>query len=84
MAFRELCRHEGQGDVGDFGIGAGLSYWNGVPFTTALFRGALLCVVCAVFVRMLLMSLFRAYIQQIHLRKQNEVLANEKRVNDKK
>ncbi len=52
-----------------FLTGMGLAIWHDVPMATAFFRGAAACAACAVLAKLVLMSLFRAHLKALEIKK---------------
>ena len=57
------------GGLAGFLIGAGLAYWRDFPMATAIFRVAVLCLIGAFLAKIVAMSLFRAHVKAIQMRK---------------
>ena len=55
-----------------FIVGFGLGWWRETTLTTALVRGAGLCIVFTCVVRWLFINIFRAYLKQAQIRKQEQ------------
>jgi hypothetical protein len=58
------------GGLAGFLIGMGLSLWRDVPIAMAFFRGAVACAACAMLMKLMMMSLFRAHLKALQARKQ--------------
>jgi len=57
------------GGLAGFLLGMGLALWHEVPMDIAFFRGAVLCAVGAFLMRTVMMSLFRAHVKALQVRK---------------
>jgi hypothetical protein len=60
--------------MGGFFLGICLSLWRETTWVMALFRGAMVCIISALLIRWLLLSLFRAHLEQVVIRKRNQIM----------